>query len=242
MDLRRNLQYCHQHRLPKPNLPVPHVRFRVKRSAEDADLREWDEHKSMGDEFDCEYENTETDPTSPAEVAAGRDAEKKMLMFHESLPQDTPHRDLPVITLVPRGACSSDPISTTWVDKARRRRQGLMPQGDARLQDMGSDRLAVRRNSVTSHTAHPCGRGGSAKVGCRVLRRHQSILAHTLVRTTERTAVVVASGIGLCSASRPVCPPVRGSQGCSTLCEGHNRRRTCCGGGKGEKSGHSDCA
>ena len=98
---------------PEPSLPVPRVCFREKRSAEDADMQERDEQtkaicdvceESMGDVFDRDCEYPETDPISPAEGAAGRDAEiKKMLTFHESPPQDAPHRDLPVITLVPRG-------------------------------------------------------------------------------------------------------------------------------------------
>ena len=112
-DQRRNLQYRHQHHLQSRSLPVPRVCFREKRSAEDADMQERDEQtkaicdlceESMGDVFDRDCEYPETDPISPAEGAAGRDADiKKMLTFHESPPQDAPHRDLPVITLVPRG-------------------------------------------------------------------------------------------------------------------------------------------
>ena len=96
-----------------------------QRSAEAADVRKRDEQaeaicsvceESMGDEIDYVY--TETDPISLGELAHGRDEEiNKMLTSLVSLPQDAPHRDQPVITLVPQDESSSDPISATWVDK-----------------------------------------------------------------------------------------------------------------------------
>ena len=45
---------------------------------------------------------------------------------------------------------------------------------------MGPGRLAARRNSVSSHTAPPFGRDGSAKLGCPVVRRDHGVLAHAL--------------------------------------------------------------
>ena len=64
---------------PEPNLLVPRVRFGEKRSAENAVLQERDEQAKamcnvcedlMGAEIECDYEYTETDPISPAELAA----------------------------------------------------------------------------------------------------------------------------------------------------------------------------
>ena len=156
--------------LPERNLPLPRARFGEKRIAEAADLKERDtkaisnvRDESMGDEIDCDNAYTETDTISPAELAARRYAEmKKMLTLHKSLPQDAPHRDLPVIALVPRGEC--------WVDKRG-------PDGKVQCRTAmhgfkirGTDRLAVRHNSVASHTAAPFDRGGSAMLGCRVRR------------------------------------------------------------------------
>ena len=69
---------------PEPNLPLPRVRFKETRSAEDTNLHERSEQakaicnvfeESMGDEIDCDCcEQTETDPISPADLASGRDA------------------------------------------------------------------------------------------------------------------------------------------------------------------------
>ena len=60
----------------------------------ETDLQERDEQaeaseESMGDEIDCDFEYTETEPISPADLAAGRDADiNRTLRFHKSLPQD----------------------------------------------------------------------------------------------------------------------------------------------------------
>ena len=74
---------------------------------------------------------------------------------------------------------------------------------------MGPDRFAVRRTSGASYTAPPSGTGVSPKLGCRVLGRHQGVLAYALARTTEWTVVfatstrleIAKSWIGLESAS-----------------------------------------
>ena len=70
-------------------------------------------------------------------------------------------------------------MSTTWADKQTATFNAPLR---CTLQDVGPDRLTVRRNSVASHAAPPVGGGGSAKLGCRVLRRHRGILVHALAR------------------------------------------------------------
>ena len=53
-------------------------------------------------EIDCDFEFTETDPISPADLVDGREAEiNNLFTFHESHRQNATHRDLPVATIVP---------------------------------------------------------------------------------------------------------------------------------------------
>ena len=129
----------------------------------------------MGDEIDCDYEYTETDPISPAELAAGSGAQlNTMFAFHEVIfagrpaPRSASHLSLSCHVVNVRQIPSA-PLELT---------SEAQTQCNARFQDVGPDRLAVHRNSVASCTAPLSGRGGSAKLGCRVLRRHHCVLAH----------------------------------------------------------------
>ena len=87
------------------------------------DLQERDEQakaicnvyeEPMGDEIDCDCEYTETDPISPAELAAGSGAQlNTTFAFHEvtfagcPAPRSASHLSLSLsLSLLPRGECS----------------------------------------------------------------------------------------------------------------------------------------